>query len=176
MDRFQEVRSRFLDRVCDLTSGLYPKEPQPQEKTGTPHNADLPTKRTRLGISFRPYCDMPIMRRQHPTVPELAAGFQGNRHQGGTGHLIRHMFIRDSHEGIRPVPRNRLPGQGHLPLPELRGDNTRRIHLSRSPGWQTGTPALLRHLPRHLGNNNKVRAGLQETQNLQRIPSTKRMR
>ena len=45
MDHFQEVRSRFLDRVSELTAGLYPKEPQPQEKTGTPHNADLPTKR-----------------------------------------------------------------------------------------------------------------------------------
>ena len=45
-----------------------------------------------------------------------------------------------------------------MPLPQLRGDNPRRIHLSRSPGWQTGTPALLHHLPRHLGNKNQVRA------------------
>ena len=45
MDHFQEVRGRFLDRVRDLTAGLYPKEPQPQGKTGPPHNADLPAKR-----------------------------------------------------------------------------------------------------------------------------------
>ena len=45
MDHFQEVRSRFLDRVCELTAGLYPKEPQPQGKTGTPQNGGLPTKR-----------------------------------------------------------------------------------------------------------------------------------
>ena len=36
MDHFQEVRSRFLDRVRDLTAGLYPKEPQPQEKPESP--------------------------------------------------------------------------------------------------------------------------------------------
>ena len=45
MDHFQEVRSRFLDRVRDLTAGLYPKELQPQGKTGTPQNGGLPTKR-----------------------------------------------------------------------------------------------------------------------------------
>ena len=44
-EHFQEVRSRFLDRVRDLTAGLYPKEPQPQGKTGTPQNGGLPTKR-----------------------------------------------------------------------------------------------------------------------------------
>ena len=45
MDHFQEVRSRFLDRVRDLTAGLYPKELQPQGKTGTPQNGSLPAKR-----------------------------------------------------------------------------------------------------------------------------------
>ena len=42
---FQEVRSRFLDKVRELTANLYPEEPQPQGKTGTPHNAGLPGKR-----------------------------------------------------------------------------------------------------------------------------------
>ena len=41
MDRFQEVRSRFLDRVCDLTSGLYPKEHATPRK-----KPELPTMRT----------------------------------------------------------------------------------------------------------------------------------
>ena len=45
MDHFQEVRSRFLDRVRDLTAGLYPKELQPQGKTETPQNGSLPAKR-----------------------------------------------------------------------------------------------------------------------------------
>ena len=45
MDHFQEVRGRFLDRVRDLTAGLYPKEPQPEGKTGTPQNRSLPAKR-----------------------------------------------------------------------------------------------------------------------------------
>ena len=34
MDHFQEVRSRFLDRVRELTGHLYPEEPQPEVEHG----------------------------------------------------------------------------------------------------------------------------------------------
>ena len=176
MDHFQEVRGRFLDRVRELTGHLYPEEPQPEVEHGNRKDENCAGEKIRPNVSFRPHSDMPILRRNHPSVTELAAGFQGNRHQGGAGCGVRRLLIRDSHEGIRPVPRNHLWGQGHLPIPQLRGDNPRRIHFHRSAVWAARTPALLHHLPRHLGNKNQVRAALQATQDLQGIPGTKRRR
>ena len=35
-------------------------------------------------------------------------------------------------------PGNRLPGQGNLPLPELRGNNPRRIHLQEAQAGRLG--------------------------------------
>ena len=42
---FQEVRGRFLDKVRELTAGLYPEEPQPEGKAGTPQDGEVRAKR-----------------------------------------------------------------------------------------------------------------------------------
>ena len=42
---FQEVRGRFLDRVRELTADLYPEEPQPEGKAGTPQGGEVRAKR-----------------------------------------------------------------------------------------------------------------------------------
>ena len=62
MDHFQEVRTRFLDRVRDLTAGLYPKEPEPQGKTGTPHNDEtVRAKRYVWAYLFARTVDLPFL-------------------------------------------------------------------------------------------------------------------
>ena len=87
---------------------------------------------------------MSFLRGNNTSVPELEAGLQGHRHQGAAGHHIRNLLIRDSHEGIRPVPRNRFPGQGHLShtptagrLP-LQDTSPRR---PRAADWDTNSTA-----------------------------------
>ena len=45
LEHFQEVKDRFLDKVGELAADLYPKEPQPQEKTGISQSATQPAKR-----------------------------------------------------------------------------------------------------------------------------------
>ncbi len=42
---FQEVRGRFLDKVRELTADLYPEEPQPEGKAGTPQDGEVRAKR-----------------------------------------------------------------------------------------------------------------------------------
>ena len=78
MNRFQEVRSRFLDRVCDLTSGLYPEEPQPQGKTGTPHNANLPTKRHVWAYLFARTATCPSCEGNIPLSPNWRLDSKGS--------------------------------------------------------------------------------------------------
>ena len=78
MDHFQEVRGRFLDRVRDLTAGLYPKEPQPQGKTGTPHNADLPTKRHVWAYLFARTVTCPFCEGNIPLSPNWRLDSKGS--------------------------------------------------------------------------------------------------
>ena len=172
-EHFQEVRGRFLDRVRELTGHLYPEEPQPEVEHGNRKDETVRAKRYAQTYLFARTVTCPSCEGTIPLSPNWRSGFQGNRHQGGAGCGVRHLLIRDSHEGIRPDPRNRFTGQGYMPLPQLRGDNPGRIHLPGGPRWETGTPALLHHLPRHLANKNQIREALQAPQDLQGIPGTK---
>ena len=45
LDSFQEIKAQFLERVHELTANIYPKEPQPERKTGTAPNANPRVKR-----------------------------------------------------------------------------------------------------------------------------------
>ena len=45
IDQFHQVRSRFLDRVRDLTAGLYPEEPQPEVEPGNQQDSNVRAKR-----------------------------------------------------------------------------------------------------------------------------------
>ena len=45
LNHFQDVRSRFLDRVRELTSDLYPEEPQPEAKPGDQRDETVRAKR-----------------------------------------------------------------------------------------------------------------------------------
>ncbi len=42
---FQVVSGRFLDKVRELTADLYPEEPQPEGKAGTPQDGEVRAKR-----------------------------------------------------------------------------------------------------------------------------------
>ena len=44
-DQFRDVKGRFLDKVRDLVSGIYPEEPQPEVKPGNQKNANVRAKR-----------------------------------------------------------------------------------------------------------------------------------
>ena len=162
LDHFQDIKGRFLERVRELTADLYPGEPQPEAEPGPPHNTDVRAKRYVCpNVPFRPHRKMSFLRWNNTSVPELEAGLQGHRHQGAAGHHIRNLLIRGSHEDIRPVPWNRLPGQGHLPIPDLWGNYSKGLCLPRGAGRPVGPPTLLHHLPRPLvANNHQVQAGL----------------
>ena len=45
LDNFQDVKTRFLSRVRELTAELYPEEPQPEPKLGNQQNAEVRAKR-----------------------------------------------------------------------------------------------------------------------------------
>ena len=77
-EHFQEVRSRFLDRVRDLTAGLYPKELQPQGKTGTPQNGGLPTKRSAQTYLFSRTLTCPSCEGTIPLSPNWRLDSKGS--------------------------------------------------------------------------------------------------
>ncbi len=45
LDHFQEVKGRFLERVRELTAGLYPEEQQPEDEPGNQQNENVRAKR-----------------------------------------------------------------------------------------------------------------------------------
>ena len=59
---FQPIKNRFINRVNELTAGLYPEEPQPRGETGDLRRAGVPVKRRVWAYLFArtvvcPSCD-----------------------------------------------------------------------------------------------------------------------
>ena len=45
LESFQNIKGRFLERVCELTADLYPEEPQPEVKPGNQQDKNVRVKR-----------------------------------------------------------------------------------------------------------------------------------
>ena len=147
LEHFHDVKGKFLAKVGDLTKGLYAKEPEPTFDESP--NAKEISRQTQACLISRtlkcPSCE--------GTIP-LSPNWRLNSKGTGMRLIPDISFGTCSFEIVTKIsdqsPGTVFPGQGHLPLPQLRGNNPRRLHLHRGAGWTAGTPDILHHLQGYL--------------------------